>query len=96
MGEDDDGRGFREAGKIPLQPRELLGTDVGPSLRDVVERDEVDPAMVEGVVAVAEGVANDVLELDSGLALPLHEECVLDVDLAARRIVVAPGFADPG
>jgi 16S rRNA processing protein RimM len=52
---------------------------------------------VLGVVAdVAEGVANDVLELDSGLALPLHEECVLDVDLAARRIVVAPGFADPG
>jgi 16S rRNA processing protein RimM len=48
------------------------------------------------VTDVAEGVANDVLELDSGLALPLHEECVLDVDLAARRIVVARGFADPG
>jgi len=48
------------------------------------------------VTDVTEGVANDVLELDSGLALPLHEACVLDVDLAARRIVVAPGFADPG
>jgi 16S rRNA processing protein RimM len=47
------------------------------------------------VTDVIDGVANDVLELDSGLALPLHEACVLDVDLAARRIVVAPGFADP-
>jgi len=47
------------------------------------------------VTDVTEGVANDVLELDSGLALPLHEACVLDVDLAAGRIVVAPGFADP-
>ena len=45
---------------------------------------------------VAEGVANDVLELDSGLALPLHEACVREVDLAAGRIVIVPGFADPG
>jgi 16S rRNA processing protein RimM len=47
------------------------------------------------VRAVEPGVANDVLELDSGLALPMHEECIRDVDLAAGRIVVAPGFADP-
>jgi len=40
--------------------------------------------------------ANDVLELDSGLALPLVEDCVRQVDLEARRIVVATGFADPG
>ena len=39
--------------------------------------------------------ANDVLELDSGLSLPLVEDCVRSVDLDARRIVVAPGFADP-
>jgi 16S rRNA processing protein RimM len=43
---------------------------------------------------VAPGVANDVLELDSGLALPMHEECVREVDLSAGRIVVAVGFAD--
>jgi 16S rRNA processing protein RimM len=50
-----------------------------------------------GTVAdVAPGVANDVLELDSGLSLPMVEDCVLDVDLAARRVVVAQGFADPG
>jgi ribosomal 30S subunit maturation factor RimM len=47
------------------------------------------------VRAVEPGVANDVLELDSGLALPMHEDCIRDVDLAAGTIVVAPGFADP-
>ena len=46
------------------------------------------------VADVAPGPANDVLELDSGLALPLVEDCVLDVDLERRRIVIAPGFAD--
>ena len=46
--------------------------------------------------AVEPGVANDVLVLDSGLALPLHEACVLEVDLDAGRIVVARGFADAG
>jgi 16S rRNA processing protein RimM len=45
---------------------------------------------------VTPGVANDVIELDSGLALPLHEACVLDVDLDAGHIVVARGFADAG
>jgi 16S rRNA processing protein RimM len=43
---------------------------------------------------VAPGVANDVLQLDSGLALPMHEECVREIDLDAGRVVVAPGFAD--
>jgi 16S rRNA processing protein RimM len=45
------------------------------------------------VTDVAPGVANDVLELDSGLALPMVEECVRSVDLEASRIVVAPGYA---
>jgi 16S rRNA processing protein RimM len=44
---------------------------------------------------VGPGVANDVLELDSGLLLPMHEDCIREVDLDAGRIVVAPGFADP-
>lgn len=48
------------------------------------------------VTDVSPGVANDVLELDSGLALPMVEECVLEVDLSAGRIVVARGFAPPG
>jgi 16S rRNA processing protein RimM len=45
------------------------------------------------VTDVVPGVANDVLELDSGLALPMVEGCVREVDLAAGRIVVAPGFS---
>jgi 16S rRNA processing protein RimM len=50
-----------------------------------------------GTVAdVAPGVANDVLELNSGLALPMVEECVLSVDIDAGLIVVAPGFSDAG
>jgi 16S rRNA processing protein RimM len=45
------------------------------------------------VTAVQPGVANDVLELDSGIALPLVEACVRDVDLDGGRILVAQGFA---
>jgi 16S rRNA processing protein RimM len=47
------------------------------------------------VNVVQPGVANDVLELDSGLALPLVDACVLEVDLDAGRILVARGFAPP-
>jgi 16S rRNA processing protein RimM len=46
------------------------------------------------VKAVTSGVANDVLELDSGALLPMVEDCVREIDLDARRIVVAEGFAD--
>ena len=45
---------------------------------------------------VEAGVANDVLALDSGLSLPLHETCVLEIDVDGGRIVVARGFADAG
>jgi 16S rRNA processing protein RimM len=44
------------------------------------------------VTDVAPGVANDALELDSGLSLPLVAACVLEVDLEQRRILVARGF----
>jgi 16S rRNA processing protein RimM len=47
------------------------------------------------VVAVEPGVANDSIALDSGLLLPLVEVCVRHIDLAARTILVAPGFSDP-
>lgn len=43
---------------------------------------------------VAPGVANDVLELDSGRALPLVEDCVLEIDLEGGRILVARGFVE--
>jgi 16S rRNA processing protein RimM len=47
------------------------------------------------VASVEPGVANDVLALEGGLLLPLVGECVRDIDLEARRILVAPGFSDP-
>ena len=47
------------------------------------------------VADVLDYPANDVLELDSGASLPLVEACVRHVDLEGRRIVVAPGFAEP-
>jgi ribosomal 30S subunit maturation factor RimM len=48
-----------------------------------------------GVVAdVLPGEANDNLELDSGLLVPLVEDAVADVDLEARRIVLNAGFID--
>jgi 16S rRNA processing protein RimM len=46
------------------------------------------------VADVVPAPANDVLELDSGLALPLVGACVTEIDLERGRIVVAPGFAD--
>jgi 16S rRNA processing protein RimM len=56
---------------------------------------EEDGRALGKVTTVSAGVANDVLELDSGLALPMVEDCVRDIDLEARRILVAPGFSDP-
>jgi len=47
------------------------------------------------VAAVIPGPANDVLELDSGLLLPLVGACVQQVDLDGGRILIARGFAEP-
>jgi 16S rRNA processing protein RimM len=57
---------------------------------------EDDGACLGRVTEVAAGVANDVLELDSGLALPFVEACVRKIDLDRRRIIVATGFTDGG
>jgi 16S rRNA processing protein RimM len=60
-------------------------------------RVEDEGGAVLGIVTdVAPGVANDVLELDSGVALPMVEDCVLQVDLDEGRILIAPGFIDAG
>ncbi len=48
------------------------------------------------IAEVEPGVANDVLRLDSGEALPLVEDCVRKVEREAGRMVVARGFAEPG
>jgi 16S rRNA processing protein RimM len=59
---------------------------------EVIEEGDRVLGRVRDVVAYA---ANDVLELDTGLLLPLVEDCVREVDLQAGRIVVVRGFADP-
>ena len=48
------------------------------------------------VQSVTTGVANDVLELDSGVLLPMVEDCVRLVDVEGGRITVAEGFASSG
>ncbi len=63
---------------------ELVGLDV----------EEEGGRQLGRVQDVAPGVANDVLELDTGTALPLVEDCVLSVDLERGRILVARGFAE--
>lgn len=65
---------------------QLVGLEVVEDGRRVLGR----------VTDVAPGVANDVLELDSGVALPMVEDCVREVDLDAARIVVAAGYAPDG
>jgi 16S rRNA processing protein RimM len=45
------------------------------------------------VTDVVPGPANDALELDTAILLPLVEACVRQVDLDGRRILVARGFA---
>ena len=55
-----------------------------------------DGAPLGRVAAVLPGVANDSLELDDGRLLPLVGDCVLSIDLEIGRILVAPGFSDPG
>jgi 16S rRNA processing protein RimM len=44
---------------------------------------------------VSSYAANDVLELDSGLLLPLVGACIQQVDLDTGRVLIARGFAEP-
>lgn len=57
--------------------------------------EEEDGRLLGRVREVLQYPANDVLELDSGLSLPLVEACVRSVDVEGGRIVVAEGFANP-
>ncbi len=73
------------AGKGEYYEFQLLG----------LEAEEEGGRALGRVAAVQPGIANDVLELDSGLLLPLVEACVREVDLGGGRILIAPGFAPP-
>ncbi|HEU5206553.1 MAG TPA: ribosome maturation factor RimM [Gaiellaceae bacterium] len=56
---------------------------------DVLDENDVRVGKVRDVLP---GPANDVLELDTGVLLPLVEDCIREVDLPSRRILLNPGF----
>ena len=83
--------------EIPVDALEPTGDDeyyVFQLVGLVVQEEGGD--VLGAVLDVAPGVANDVLELDSGVALPMVAECIRAVDLVSGRILVAPGFRLPG
>ena len=63
---------------------------------DLVGMEVVDErgAHVGVVRDVVPGPANDALELDTGVLFPLVEDCVREIDLEGRRILLNPGFTD--
>ena len=71
----------------PLPADSYYVTDL-VGLRVLDERGE----LVGVVRDVHPGPANDSLELDTGLLLPLVEDCIRDVDLSARHVLLNPGF----
>ncbi len=92
-------RSVRRGAELAVRRAELPPPETGSYyVTDLVGLEVVDAAgEVLGLVKdVLPGVANDVLELETGLLLPLVEDCVRDVDLRQRRVVVAPGFTEHG
>ena len=59
MGEDDDRRRLRVARQVAFQPRRLRRADDRLAERDVVEGHEVNAAMIERVVRLAEVLAEE-------------------------------------
>lgn len=90
-------RAVKRGAELAL-PREQLPELPADSyyVSDLVGMDVLDEQGVRvGVVRdVLPGPANDVLELDSGQLLPLVEDCVREVDLPGRRVILNPGFMD--
>lgn len=55
---------------------------------------DADGSRVGVVRDVLPGPANDALELDTGLLLPLVEDCIREVDIARGHVLLNPGFTD--
>src|ERR1700733_13349817 len=72
MREHDDGGGFREPREVRLHPRDLLGSYDGSSRGHIVERDEMNAAMVERVMRRAHELAEHVAAVESGVVLARH------------------------
>jgi 16S rRNA processing protein RimM len=92
-------RAARRGGELTVPASELPQPEEGSfyvfQLVGLEVADE-DGRVLGRVDEVAPGVANDVLELDSGLALPMVAACVRAVDLEEGRILVTRGFGDGG
>jgi hypothetical protein len=79
---------------IPRSELPRLGPD-SYYVADLVGLEVLEAGRRLGVVRdVVPGPANDNLELDSGGLVPLVEDAVAEIDLAARRVVLNPGFID--
>jgi 16S rRNA processing protein RimM len=88
------GRGATLA--VPREALPVLDADEYYAFQLVgLEVEEEGGRLLGRVREVLDYPANDVLELDSGVSLPLVEACVRQVDLAGGRIVISAGFADP-
>ena len=96
----DPARAARRARRDPRRAARVAAarstrTSTTPSSSSASRSRRREDALLGQVREVLDYPANDVLELDSGLSLPLVEACVRKVDLEGGRIVIAAGFADP-
>ena len=85
----------------PLEVDRSALPDPGPDsyyVRDLIGLEVIEQGgeRLGRVIEVEPGVANDVLELDTGLFVPLVDACVRAVDVEAERILVEPGFIPRG
>ena len=63
---------------------------------DLVGLEVYDPngIRVGAIRNVLPGPANDAIELDTGLLLPVVEDCVREIDLEAGRVLLNPGYTE--
>ena len=80
---------------VPRSALPALPTD-SYYVADLVGLEVFDPngLRVGTIRDVLPGPANDALELDSGLLLPLVEDCVREIDLERRRVYLNPGYTE--
>ena len=90
-------RRARRGAELNVSRTALQPLDVGAYyVADLVGMEVIDEhgARLGLVRDVLPGPANDALELDTGLLLPLVEDCVREVDLDGRKVLLNPGFTD--
>ena len=92
-------RAVERGAEITVRREDLVPLDDGSYyVADLVGLEVVEAGgeRLGAVLDVLPGPANDALELEGGLLLPLVEDCVLEIDVEAGRVLVAPGFRGDG